>query len=165
MNMHYSFVLPALLFFGIVAPSQATMLAPELKAYDFGEAYYIEDGGVVISPYDHGFYCRNGIETPEGIRIMPGGTFMQFDAGRMVVDKYKLTHLNAAGTRAYFHESSYRYKVVKDAHGNYHDVIEQLVGTDDFFLTEFRSWEWLDHAFPNFEVHPGAQGWRTKRQN
>ena len=49
-----------------------TTLPPELKAYDFAEAYYIEDGGVVISPYNHGFYCPHGVETPEGIRIMPG---------------------------------------------------------------------------------------------
>ena len=160
--MYRQFLAWAVLSLVIIIPSQATMLAPELKAYDFAEAYYIKDGGVMISPYDHGFYCQDGIETPEGIRIMPGGTFMQFDASRMIVDKYKLLRLNPGGTRAYFHQRSYRYKVVKDAHGKYRDNIGQLVSTNDFFLTEFRSWEWLDHVFPNFEVHPGAQGWRTR---
>jgi len=152
------------LFVLSMTTARATTLAPELKAYDFAQAYYIEDGGVVIAPYDHGFYCRDGIETPEGIRIMPGGTFMQYDASRMVVDEYKLSHLNAEGTRAFFHQRTYRYKVVKDAQGKYHDVRGELVDTNEFYLSKWRTLEWFDFAFPNIEIHPGAQAWRTRPQ-
>jgi len=142
----------------------ATTLAPELKVYDFAEAYYIEDGGVVISPYIHGFVCHDGIETPEGIRIMPGGTFMQFDASRMVVDQYKLLSLNQQGTRAFFHQRTFRYKVVKDTQGKYRDIIGEEVSSNDFYLSKWRGLEWFDHAFPYIEIHPGAQGWRTRPQ-
>ena len=142
--------------------ARATMLPPEFTAYDFSEAYYLEDGGVVLSPYGHGFYCKDGIQTPEGIRIMPGGTFMQFDPTRMVVDEYKLTHLNKEQTRAFFHQKTFRYKVVKDDKGQYHDIIEEQVASNDFYLTKWRSLEWLDGVFPNIEIHPGAQGWRTR---
>ena len=96
-----SIIVPALLALSMIA-SRATTLPPEFKAYDFGEAYYIEDGGVVISPYDHGFYCQDGIQTPEGVRIMPGKVFAQFDASRMVVDIYKLVSLNKEQNRAFF---------------------------------------------------------------
>ena len=83
----------------------------------FAEAYYIEDGGVVISPYAHGFYCRDGVETPEGIRVMPGGNFAQFDERRMVVEVYRLVRLSEDGTQAFFREQIYRYAVGKDAPG------------------------------------------------
>jgi hypothetical protein len=82
----------SLLLLAIAAPSitRATTLPPELNAYDFGEAYYIEDGGVVVSPYANGFYCPHGIATPEGIRVMPGGMFIQFDEGQQVEEVYHL---------------------------------------------------------------------------
>ena len=134
----------------------ATTLAPELKAYDFAQAYYIEDGGVVLAPYHHGFYCDDGNETPEGIRIMPGKTFMQYDPSRMIVDEYKLLHLNKEGTRAFFHQNSYRYKVTKDAKGKFHYIRGQQVAENDFYLSQWRSLEWFDFAFPEVEVHPGG---------
>ena len=65
--LQYLCVLCGLLWPIPCSTAHATTLPPEFKAYDFGEAYYIEDGGVVISPYDHGFYCPHGIQTPEGI--------------------------------------------------------------------------------------------------
>jgi hypothetical protein len=144
------------------SPARASTLPPEFKAYDFAQAYYIEDGGVVIVPYDHGFSCQDGIETLEGIRIMPGGTFRQFDGSRLIVDEYKLLYLNETGRRAWFREHSYRYKVVKDEHGKYRDVIGQEIATNEFYLSKFRGLEWFDFAFPDIEIHPGAQGWRTR---
>jgi hypothetical protein len=154
--------LMGLYFLALPLAASATTLPPELKAYDFGEAYYIEDGGVVISPYNHGFYCKDGIETPEGVRIMPGVAFMQFDAAQMIVDQYVLLRLNREGTRAFFHRRTYRYKIVRDAQGRYHDIIGQLVDTNDFYLSQWRSLEWFDHAFPNIELHPSAETWRTR---
>jgi len=154
-------VLSWLMNFGTAS---ATMLPPEFTAYDFSEAYYIEDGGVVISPYAHGFYCKDGIQTPEGIRIMPGKTFMQFDASRMIVDEYKLLYLNKPQNRAYFHQKSYLYSVVKDAKGKYHDIIGKQVASNHFYLTKWRGLEWADHVFTNIEIHPGAQAWRTRPQ-
>jgi hypothetical protein len=145
-------------------PARATTFPPELKAYDFAQAYYIEDGGVVIVPYNHGFHCDDGIETPEGIRIMPGGRFVQFESARPIVDEYRLLYLNQAGTRAYFRERSYRYQVVKDADGKRRDVLGREVATDGFYLTRFRGLEWFDFAFPDLEIHPGEQGWRTRPQ-
>ncbi|HUB66852.1 MAG TPA: hypothetical protein VL981_05140 [Candidatus Methylacidiphilales bacterium] len=157
-----------LLFFAtsLVATIQAhaTTLPPELKAYDFAQAYYIEDGGVVIVPYNHGFHCDDGIETPEGIRIMPGKKFVQFENARPLVDEYKLLFLNRAGTRAYFRERSYRYQIVKDTRGKRHAALGREVAMDEFYLTRFRGLEWFDFAFPNIEIHPGEQGWRTRPQ-
>jgi hypothetical protein len=142
--------------------SRATTLGPELKAYDFAQAYYLEDGGVVIAPYHHGFYCDDGIPTPEGIRIMPGGTFLQYDPARMVVDEYELVRLNAEGTRAFFHQRTYRYTTTKDAQGHWHYVRGPLLATNDFYLTKTRLLQWFDFAFPYMEIHPGAQGWRSR---
>ncbi len=144
--------------------ANATTLPPEFKAYDFGEAYYIEDGGVVISPYSHGFYCKDGINTPEGIRIMPGKVFAQFDASRMVVDIYKLLYLNKEQNRAFFHQETYLYKVVKDEKGNYHDIIKEKVASNDFYLTKWRGLEWADHVFPYTEVHPTQDDWSSRPQ-
>jgi hypothetical protein len=142
--------------------SNATTLAPELKAYDFAQAYYVEDGGVVLVPYQHGFVCHDGIETPEGIRIMPGGSFMQYDSTRMVADEYILIRLNPEGTRAFFHQRAYSYQVTKDDKGKFHTIRGPLLGTADFYLSLFRQWEWLDFALPYTEAHPGAQLWRTR---
>lgn len=152
-------VLAALAF-----PVSATTLLPEMKAYDFAEAYYIEDGGVVISPYDHGFFCKDGIKTPEGIRIMPGKTFAQFDASRMVVDIYKLLYLNKEQNRAYFQQETYLYKVVKDAQGKYHDEIREHVASSKFYLTKFRAFEIVDHDVPYTEVHPTQRNWCPRPQ-
>jgi len=142
----------------------ATTLPPEFKAYDFAEAYYIEDGGVVISPYSHGFFCKDGIQTPEGIRIMPGKTFAQFDESRMVVDIYKLLYLNKEGTRAYFQQETYLYKVVKDKDGKYHDEIREHVASSKFYLTKFRMFEIVDHDVPYVEVPPTTRAWCPRPQ-
>ncbi len=143
--------------------ARATTLPPELKAYDFAEAYYVEDGGVVVSPYDHGFVYRHGVETPEGIRFMPGDTFTQYNPNRMVEEDYRLVRLNSEQNRAFFHERIYRYKVVKDSRGRWREVRGKLLDTDDFYLTEFRSLEPFDHVFTDIEMHPGSQEWRTRQ--
>jgi hypothetical protein len=140
----------------------ATTLPPELKAYDFGEAYYLEDGGVVIAPYAHGFYCPAGIVTPEGIRVMPGGTFSQFDEGQRVEEDYRLVRLNPEQTRAFFRERIYRYQMVRDAQGRIGRQRGMLLATDDFYLTQFRALEWFDHVFTGVDLHPGLQSWRTR---
>ena len=153
----------SLLFFALItARSAGTTLPPELKAYDFAEAYYVEDGGVVISPYAHGFYCPHGVETPEGIRVMPGDTFSQFDEGQRVEEEYHFLRLSADQTQAFFHERIYRYSVVRDAKGRLHQKRGMLVDTDDFYLTRFRGMEWADHAFTGLDLHPGLESWRTR---
>ena len=144
------------------ALARGTTLPPEFKAYDFGEAYYVEDGGVVISPYDHGFYCPHGIETPEGIRVMPGDRFVQFNPNRMEEEDYLLLRLNAAQTQAFFHERIYRYNLVRDPRGGWRKQRGQLLNTDDFYLTRFRGMEPFDHVFTDLELHPGSQEWRTR---
>jgi len=144
----------------LTGPAPATTLPPELKAYGFSQAYYIEDGGVVISPYPSGFRAAHGVDTPEGIRIMPGGTFIQYESDRLVCEQYLL--IRADDQRAFFHERLYRYHTVTDARGRSHPVRDQLLGTDDFYLTQFRALEWFDYAFPNIELHPGLQEWRSK---
>ncbi len=158
-----------LLFFAFfllaVVTAKATTLAPELKAYDFAEAYYLEDGGVVLSPYEHGFYCKHYTPTPEGPRLMPGDSFLQYDPSRMVVGEYTLVRLNAEGTRAFFHQRSFRYKVTKDKQGKYHYIRQQLLSTNDFYLTKMRILQWFDHGIDNVEVHPTAQGWRSRPQD
>jgi hypothetical protein len=142
-------------------PSQATTLAPEIKAYDFARAYYIEDGGITIVPQD-GFYCKHVIQTPEGVRIMPGQTFVQFDPARLVMEVYKFTRIAPDESRAYFHERRYHYKTVKVGPHKFRIVPQEYIDSDDFYLTRFRQWEWLDFVFPDFEVHPGEQLWRTR---
>ena len=49
-----------------VLSAKATTLWPELKAYDFARAYYIEDGGIVIVPQD-GFYCPRRRKNTRGL--------------------------------------------------------------------------------------------------
>jgi hypothetical protein len=133
-----------------------------LKAYDFAEAYYVEDGGVVISPYAHGFFCPRGIETPKGIRVMPGDVFVQFNPDRLQEEEYQLVRLNAAQTQAFFHEKTYRYRTLRDAHGQFYEKRGRLLGTDDFYLTQFRGMEPFDHVFTDIELHPGAREWRSR---
>jgi hypothetical protein len=150
-------------FCGFMGAARATTLPPELKAYDFAEAYYVEDGGVVVSPYDHGFFYRQGVETPEGIRFMPGDTFTEYNPDRMLEEDYRLVRLNGSQTRAFFQERIYRYHTAKDSHGRWCEVRGKFLGTDDFYLSEFRGMEWADHVFTDVELHPGAQEWRTRQ--
>ena len=89
-----------------VWPARST-LPPEMKAYDFAQAYYIEDGGIVIVPYDYGFSCPHYVETPEGLRVMPGGTFSQYDPQHQVDQVFYFVRLSADGTQAYFRERVY----------------------------------------------------------
>jgi hypothetical protein len=141
--------------------AQATTLGPELKAYDFAQAYYIEDGGIVIAPQD-GFFCPNGVTTPEGIRVMPGDSFVQFDPNRMVMESYQFTRLAPAEKRAFFHERRYHYKVVGTKKEKFRIVPLEYIDSDDFYLTQNRLLEWFDFAFPYTELHPGEQLWRTR---
>ena len=149
------------LFLALAAPSHATTLPPELKAYDFARAYYVEDGGVVISPQE-GFYSTGGAQTPEGIRLTPGQTFIQFDESRLIMEVYKFVSLDPGERRAHFHERRYRYEVTKDATGKRHIVPGHYIESDDFYLSHFRLLEWFDFAFPYLEIHPGEQYWRTR---
>lgn len=146
-----------------MAVSRATTLPPEFKAYDFARAYYVEDGGVVIAPQE-GFYCTGGTQTPEGIRLMPGQVFIQFDEAHLMLEVYKFLTLDPGERRAHFRETRYRYSVSKDAHGKRHVNIGTLVDTNEFYLSHFRLLEWFDFAFPYLEIHPGTQSWRTRPQ-
>jgi len=142
-------------------PSRATTLLPEMKAYDFARAYYIEDGGIVIVPQG-GFYCPHAVKTPEGLRIMPGQTFIQFDPARMIMEVYTFKRLDADEKRAYFHERRYRYKVVRTGQKKWRIIPLNYIDSDDFYLTQFRALEWFDFAIPDVEIHPGEELWRTR---
>jgi hypothetical protein len=139
----------------------ATTLLPEMKACDFARAYYIEDDGIVIVPQD-GFYCPAAVKTPEGVRVIPGQSFTQFDPSRMIMEVYKFTRLDANESRAHFHERRYRYKVVRTDAGKLRIVPLNYIDSDDFFLTQFRALEWTDFAVPDVEIHPGEELWRTR---
>jgi len=158
---HQFLALAALLLTAQIA--NATTLPPELKAYDFARAYYVEDGGVVIVPQD-GFSCLGGVQTPEGIRLMPGQTFIQFDPDHLIMEVYKFVRLNPGERRAHFHESRYHNKTIEDAQGKRHVIPGEYIDSDDFYLSHFRLLEWFDFAFPYIEIHPGEQYWRTRPQ-
>lgn len=151
----------ALLLWAAIAVVRATTMPPEMKAYDFARAYYIEDGGIVIVPQD-GFYCPQAVKTPEGLRVVPGQTFTQFDPSRMILEIYKFTRLAPDGRRAFFHERRYRYKVVRTDRDKWRIVPLNYLDSDDFYLTRFRALEWFDFAFPYVEIHPGEELWRTR---
>jgi hypothetical protein len=153
--------LAALLLAPLATSSYATTLPPELKAYDLARAYYVEDGGVVISPQE-GFYCTGGVPTPEGIRLEPGQLFIQFDESRLIMEVYKFVSLDADERRAHFHERRYHYKVIKDARNKSRFLPEEAIDSSDFYLSQFRLFEWLDFVFPYVEIHPGEQLWRTR---
>jgi hypothetical protein len=144
----------------LLGVARATTLPPELKAYDFAEAYYLEDGGIVISPYPHGFYCPHGVETPEGIRVMPGQVFFQFDSGHQICEEYHFLRLR--GEQAFFHERLSRYHIVRNAHGRRRIVRDRPFDSVDFYLTQFRGLEWADHIFTDVDLHPGLQEWRSR---
>jgi hypothetical protein len=147
----------------LAAPAvvHATTMIAELKAYDFARAYYIEDGGIVISPQD-GFYCPEAMQTPEGLRAMPGQTFTQFDPARLIMEIYTFTRLDVDEKRAYFHERRYHYKVIRTDQGKWRIIQQDYIDSTDFYLTQFRALEWFDFAFPCTEIHPGEQLWRTR---
>ncbi len=152
------------LLIGLLAPisaARATTLGPELKAYDFARAYYVEDGGIVIAPRE-GFYCPQGVQTPEGIRVMPGQTFIQFDAGKLIMEVYKFVRLDADQRRAFFHERRYHYTVGTNAEDKRVFIRGAYIDSDDFYLSKFRLLEWFDFAFPGVDLSPGEQYWRTR---
>ena len=151
----------ALVLIAGISPTRATTLGPELKAYDFARAYYVEDGGIVIAPRE-GFSCPAGVETPEGIRVMPGQTFTQYDEGHLVAEVYKFVRLDADERRAFFHERRYHYKVEKNADGSLVFVRGPYIDSDDFYLSRFRLLEWFDFAFPGVDLQPGEQYWRSR---
>jgi hypothetical protein len=109
-----------------------------------------------------GFYCSGGVQTPEGIRLMPGQVFIQFDESRSILEVYRFVSLDPGERRAHFHESRYHYTVGKDAHGKRKIDIGPLIDTSDFYLSHFRLLEWFDFAFPYIEIHPGEENWRTR---
>ncbi len=159
--MRYVFLLLAVLSLALGLPTRATTLWPELKAYDFARAYYIEDGGIVIVPQD-GFYCPGAEKTPEGLKIVPGQSFTQFDPSRMIMEVYQFTRLDADGHRAYFHERRYHYKVIRTPKNKWRIIQQDYIDSDDFYLSRFRLLQWFDGAFPDVELHPGEQLWRTR---
>jgi hypothetical protein len=155
-----------LLFFMMLAlsaviPTRATTLWPELKAYDFCRAYYLEDGGITLVPQD-GFYCPKATKTPEGLHISPGQTFTQFDPARMVMEVYTFVRIDKDEHRGYFHERRYHYKVVRTPQDKLRIVPLNHIDSIDFYLTRWRALEWFDGAFPDFEIHPGEELWRTR---
>jgi hypothetical protein len=150
-----------ILFFATVF-ARASTLSPELKAYDFAQAYYIEDGGIVIVPYSYGFSCPNYVTTPEGLRVMPGGTFAQYDPQHQVDQDFRFTRLSADGTQAYFHEKVYLCHAVTAADGQPAHVHVRLLGSNDFYLSQFRDLEWFDFVFGNIQMHPGLAEWQSK---
>jgi len=150
-----------ILLLSTVIAARATTMIPELKAFDFARAYYIEDGGIVIVPQD-GFYCPEAVKTPEGLRVMPGQGFTQFDPARLIMEIYRFTRLDDATHRAYFHERRYRYKVVRTPQNKWRIFQQEYIDSSDFYLTQFRALEWFDFAFPYMEIHPGEQLWRTR---
>jgi hypothetical protein len=147
--------------FASILALRATTLAPELKAYDFCRAYYLEDGGITLVPQD-GFYCPSATKTPEGLHISPGHSFVQFDPARLVMECYTFERITPDEKRAFFREQRYHYKVVRTPENKWRIVRQEYIDSDDFYLTHFRQWEWLDGVFPDFEVHPGEQLWRTR---
>ncbi len=140
---------------------RATTLAPEIKAYDFARAYYLEDGGITVQPQD-GFSCQGGTPTPEGLHLSPGQTFVQFDPARHIMDVYRFVRLTPDERRAYLHEQRYHYKFVRTPQNHWRLVPQEHIDSGDFYLTRFRQWQWLDDVFPDFEVHPGEELWRTR---
>ena len=149
------------LLLATLSVGRATTMIPELKAYDFARACYIEDGGIVIVPQD-GFYCPQAVKTPEGLRVMPGQGFTQFDPARHIMEVYTFTHLDNDTHRAYFYERRYHYKVVRTPQNKWRIVQQDYIDSIDFYLTQFRALEWFDFAFPYTEIHPGEQLWRTR---
>ena len=157
----YRKILGVLLFFGSFTGTHATTLAPELKAYDFCRAYYLEDGGITLVPQD-GFYCATATHTPEGLHIAPGMNFTQFDPARHIMEVYHFIRITPDERRGFFHEQRYHYKVVRTPEKKWRIFRQDYIDSDDFYLSQFRQWEWLDGVFPDFEVHPGEQLWRTR---
>jgi hypothetical protein len=145
----------------LAMPSRATTLWPELKAYDFARAYYLEDGGITLVPQD-GFSCAHATPTPDGLHIAPGQTFTQFDPSRMIMEVYAFKRIDKDERRAYFHERRYRYEVVRADNGRPRIVPLNYLDSDDFFLTHWRALEWFDFAITDVEIHPGEELWRTR---
>jgi hypothetical protein len=129
------------------------------SACEFGKAYYIEDGGVVVVPMDHGFHYKHGVETLDGVRFRPGDWFVQYDFKQRVVHYYWLKRVNGLNSRAFFHEQTYRYKTVKNSRGKPHRVRTKLVATKDFSVTHFRGLV-ADHVFNTIEMKPASPLWR-----
>ena len=152
-----------LMAFFVGGLTKATTLPPELRAYDFGEAYYVEDGGVVISPYAHGFYCPKGTLTPEGIRVMPGEGFVQIDPAHKTEQVFKLVRLDEDGERAFFRERVYGYRT-SCSQNKTSRFRTHLISTEDFYLSRFRGMEFFDHVFTDVELHPGAEEWRVSKK-
>jgi hypothetical protein len=150
----------ALILFTL-APSHATTLWPELKAYDFCRAYYLEDGGITLQPQD-GFYGPEGTQTPKGLHFKPGQWFIQLDPARMVMEVYTFLRIDPDEHRGYFHEKRYRYKVVRTPDNKQRIVPLDYINSDDFYLTHWRALEWFDGAFPDIEIHPGEELRRTR---
>jgi hypothetical protein len=145
----------------LLSPARATMLWPELKAYDFARAYYLEDGGLTLVPQD-GFYCPSATQTPEGLHLAPGTTFVQFDPARQIEEIYTFERIDKDEHRGYFHERRYRYSVAHEAGGKTRHVRQNFIDETDFYLTRWRALEWFDFAVPYTELHPGEQLWRTR---
>ena len=90
-------------------------------------------------------------------------TFVQFDPARHVMEIYTFKRITPDERRAYFHEARYHYKRVRTDDGKWKIVPLDHIDDDDFYLTQFRQWQWLDGVFPDFEVHPGEELWRTRQ--
>jgi hypothetical protein len=154
----------AVVFFGILAGTiHAGSASPPLTTCDFARAYYIQDGGIVVKPYKHGFYYRHGVATPEGIIFRPGDTFVVYDSDRHVERVYWLLRVNLFNNRAYFHEQVYRYRVVTNSQGRTHRARRGLLVSKDFSLAHFRGLVAFDHSVYNIEMRPGSVLWQRNQ--
>lgn len=144
---------------GPVAPLRATTLPPELKAYDFAEGYRLAPDGIVVQPYHHGFASGSARRVDGGLLLRPGDTFTQYHDERLTCSAF--TFVRREGDRAFFREETYRYTMAGPRH-HQRRVRGPLLDTDTFYLTRFRLLEPFDQVFPEIELHPGDQMWRTR---
>jgi hypothetical protein len=157
------FTLSVVLVIAVAGASHAGSSAPPLTTCDFAKAYYIQDGGLVVKPYKHGFYYRHGVPTPEGIIFRPGDTFVVYDSTRHVERVYWLLRVNLFNNRAYLHEQIYRYKLATDSHGRTYHARRGLLVSKDFSLAHFRGLVAFDHSVYNIEMRPGSLLWQRNQ--
>ena len=128
---------------------------------DFARNYQFKDGGVVVLPRN-GFYCPDGVQTPDGILVKPGQSFIQFDAGKLIMEVYHFKRMDPDGLRAFFHEKRYHYKVEKNAEDKLVFVRDGYIDSNDFYLPKDNILDWYDSVFGYVNLQPGEQYWRTR---
>jgi hypothetical protein len=153
----------SVVFFLVLAGAAHAGSSASMTTCDFAQAYYIQDGGIVVVPYKHGFYYRHGVETPQGIVFRPGDTFVVYDSKRHLERIYWLTRVNLFNNRAYFHEQIYHYRVLTNADGKTYRSRRGMLASKDFNLTHFRGLVAFDHEVRNIEARPGSILWQRSQ--